>query len=101
MKKMSRAFRERPLSPIDLGTFWVEFVLRNGDTSMMKPGSAELNWFQRHMLDISLPICTLILLLFSVTSYLCIHLVVVIVSNLRKKFGNALCNVVAYERKNL
>ncbi|CAG7724753.1 unnamed protein product [Allacma fusca] len=39
MLKKSKAFRDRPMSPADTALWWTEFVLRQGDTSFLKPMS--------------------------------------------------------------
>ena len=53
MDQASRIFRDRPMSPIETGVFWVEFVLRNdGQTNLMKPLSYEQPFWERHLMDI-------------------------------------------------
>ena len=48
---MSKATMDRPMSPVDTATYWLEFVLRHQNTRSLKPLNA-LPWWQQKMLDI-------------------------------------------------
>lgn len=51
-KVASRLFKDRPQHPADTALWWVEYVLRNKDTSHLRPIGINKNWYQRRMLDI-------------------------------------------------
>lgn len=50
MKRLSGIMMDRPMSPVETGVYWTEFVLRHNSTSSMKPLN-NLNFFQRRLLD--------------------------------------------------
>ncbi len=37
MQKMQAAFQDRPETPLDLATYWTEYVLKYDDMSFMNP----------------------------------------------------------------
>lgn len=44
---------DRPIKrPVDLAVYWTEYVLRQDDTSFMRPMSVNQTWYQRRMLDV-------------------------------------------------
>ncbi|CAG7697011.1 unnamed protein product [Allacma fusca] len=50
MKAMSALFRDRPMSPIETGVYWTEFILRHNNTRHLKP-IQNLTFFQRRFFD--------------------------------------------------
>jgi len=48
----SKVFRDRPRSPVDEAVYWTEFVLRNDDTSALKPMLLEQSFWTRTSLDV-------------------------------------------------
>uniref|UniRef100_A0A6P7G6G8 UDP-glucuronosyltransferase n=1 Tax=Diabrotica virgifera virgifera TaxID=50390 RepID=A0A6P7G6G8_DIAVI len=53
-KKRSNLIRDRPVKPIDLAVYWVEYVIRNKDLSHMRVAALELRWYQYLLLDVIL-----------------------------------------------
>ncbi|XP_033228018.1 UDP-glucuronosyltransferase 2B31-like [Belonocnema kinseyi] len=47
----SKLFRDRPMSPMDTATFWVEYVMRNGGDSLRSP-AVNLYWWEVALLDV-------------------------------------------------
>ncbi|XP_051854351.1 UDP-glucuronosyltransferase 1-2-like isoform X5 [Antechinus flavipes] len=50
--RLSALHKDRPISPLDLAVFWVEFVMRNKGAPHLRPAAHDLNWFQYHSLDV-------------------------------------------------
>ncbi|XP_046616572.1 UDP-glucosyltransferase 2-like [Neodiprion virginianus] len=50
-KKMSAEFRDRPMSPLDTGIFWVEYVARHGGSIIRSP-AMDLSRFQIALIDV-------------------------------------------------
>lgn len=61
--------KERPISPKELGIYWIEYVMRNNGTEHLRAASLDLTWYQAYMLDVMLCICAVITL-FSYFVYL-------------------------------
>lgn len=51
MTQASQAFQDRPQKPLDSAIWWIEYSLRNSDTSALKPRGIQDNWFARRSLD--------------------------------------------------
>lgn len=41
---MQAAFRDRPQTPLDLATYWTEYVLKHEDLSFMNPMTYQPRW---------------------------------------------------------
>ncbi|ODM98018.1 UDP-glucuronosyltransferase 1-7C [Orchesella cincta] len=50
--EVSKRFMDRPQTPLETATWWVEYVIRHEDTSFMRPLAASLTWYQRRLLDV-------------------------------------------------
>ncbi|KZC13026.1 PREDICTED: UDP-glucuronosyltransferase 2A3-like [Dufourea novaeangliae] len=50
MKKTSELFKDRPIKPIDLAVYVVEYTARHGN--VLQSPVIELNWWQRNLLDV-------------------------------------------------
>uniref|UniRef100_A0A0K8T947 Glucuronosyltransferase n=1 Tax=Lygus hesperus TaxID=30085 RepID=A0A0K8T947_LYGHE len=50
MKKRSELFKDRPMTPVDEGVYWVEYVLRHG--KVLQPASARMPFYQVYLLDV-------------------------------------------------
>ncbi|XP_036622180.1 UDP-glucuronosyltransferase 1-2-like isoform X1 [Trichosurus vulpecula] len=50
--RLSALHRDRPISPLDLAVFWVEFVMRNKGAPHLRAAAHDLNWIQYHSLDV-------------------------------------------------
>ncbi|XP_036622171.1 UDP-glucuronosyltransferase 1A3-like isoform X1 [Trichosurus vulpecula] len=49
---LSALHKDRPISPLDLAVFWIEFVMRNKGAPHLRPAAHDLNWIQYHSLDV-------------------------------------------------
>ncbi|XP_030436517.1 UDP-glucuronosyltransferase 1-8-like isoform X2 [Gopherus evgoodei] len=43
---------DRPIHPLDLAVYWVEFVMRHKGAQHLRPAAHDLNWIQYHSLDV-------------------------------------------------
>ncbi|XP_035731371.1 UDP-glucuronosyltransferase 2B7-like [Vespa mandarinia] len=52
MKKLSKAFRDRPESPLETAIWWIEYVGRGNGLAYIRSDVAEQPWYQRNLLDV-------------------------------------------------
>ncbi|XP_023247051.1 UDP-glucuronosyltransferase 2A3-like [Copidosoma floridanum] len=50
-EEVARDFFDRPMSPMDEATFWVEYIVRHGKQSLKSP-VVDMPWYQAHMIDV-------------------------------------------------
>ena len=50
--RISRAFNDRPLSPLDTAIFWTEYVIRHAGAPHLRTAAVELAWYQYLLLDV-------------------------------------------------
>lgn len=50
--KLSHINSDRPVGPLELATFWTEFVMRHKGAEHLRVAAHDLNWFQYHSLDV-------------------------------------------------
>ncbi|XP_012261904.2 UDP-glycosyltransferase UGT5-like [Athalia rosae] len=51
MKKLSAAYRDRPMSPIDTAIWYIEHAVRHPDGPLSSPGR-NMSWVQFHLVDV-------------------------------------------------
>lgn len=52
VQRMSQLYRDRPVAPLDLAVYWIEYVLRYDGARHMQSPAVHLNFFQVHSLDV-------------------------------------------------
>lgn len=52
MKKLSAKYRDRPQKPLNAALFWIDYMLRHGDTNHLDMPSRDMNYFQIENLDV-------------------------------------------------
>lgn len=52
IRKLSELHRDRPLSPLDSATFWIEFVMRHKGAAHLRSEANNLPWYSYHNLDV-------------------------------------------------
>nr|XP_020143703.1 UDP-glucuronosyltransferase 1-1-like isoform X1 [Microcebus murinus] len=50
--RLSSLHKDRPVEPLDLAVFWVEFVMRHKGAPHLRPAAHDLTWYQYHSLDV-------------------------------------------------
>ncbi|XP_066146202.1 UDP-glucosyltransferase 2-like [Euwallacea fornicatus] len=53
-KKRSEIFRDRPMGPLDLAVYWVDYVLRHNGARHLRNSIYELKWYQLYSVDVIL-----------------------------------------------
>lgn len=64
-RRLSRAYRDRPVSPLETAVWWTEHVARGHGLPYLRSEGANLPWYQRHLVDVAL------FLLIAVLALLC------------------------------
>ena len=49
---LSSLHKDRPIEPLDLAVFWVEFVMKHKGAKHLRPAAHDLTWYQYHSLDV-------------------------------------------------
>jgi len=71
IQEASQRFRDKPLSALETGEFWVEYVLRHKDNiSSIRPSSLNLSFIELNNLDVYIIIAIIAMLLMSIPIYL-------------------------------
>ncbi|XP_063286097.1 UDP-glucuronosyltransferase 1A1-like isoform X5 [Pelobates fuscus] len=52
IERLSALHLDRPIHPLDLAVYWVEFVMRHKGAPHLRPAAHDLNFFQYHSLDV-------------------------------------------------
>ncbi|ODM94360.1 UDP-glucuronosyltransferase 1-2 [Orchesella cincta] len=68
-KKVSQQFQDRPLTPLQTGLWWTNFVLRQESTDYIRPASVYQSWWVKRQLDVWLFILLLLISINSLTIY--------------------------------
>ncbi|XP_075385144.1 UDP-glucuronosyltransferase 1A6-like isoform X2 [Tenrec ecaudatus] len=50
--RLSSLHKDRPMEPLDLAVFWVEFVMRHRGAGHLRPAAHNLTWYEYHSLDV-------------------------------------------------
>nr|XP_010592469.2 UDP-glucuronosyltransferase 2B4-like isoform X5 [Loxodonta africana] len=50
--RLSAIHHDQPVKPLDLATFWIEFVMRHKGAKHLRPAALSLTWYQYHSLDV-------------------------------------------------
>lgn len=73
MKKVSKLFKDRPMTPVDTALWWVEFVLRHDSeeiTEYLQSRSVNQSWWVRRQLDVWLFLAAVAALAVIIPSYI-------------------------------
>ncbi|XP_075685710.1 UDP-glucuronosyltransferase 1A1-like [Rhinoderma darwinii] len=52
IQRLSTLHLDRPIHPLDLAVYWIEFVMRHKGAPHLRPAAHDLNWIQYHSLDV-------------------------------------------------
>lgn len=52
VQRVSQLYRDRPVAPMDLAMYWIEYVLRYDGAKHMQSTAVHLNFFQEQSLDV-------------------------------------------------
>ncbi|XP_063244123.1 UDP-glycosyltransferase UGT5-like isoform X2 [Bacillus rossius redtenbacheri] len=51
-RRVSKALRDAPLSPVDTAVYWTEYVAKHGGAPHLRCAAADLPWYQLKLLDV-------------------------------------------------
>ncbi|XP_075896487.1 UDP-glucuronosyltransferase-like [Nelusetta ayraudi] len=69
--KLSHIHLDRPVSALELATFWMEFVMRHKGADHLRVAAHDLNWFQYHSLDVIAFLLAIVLVVVGLTLKCC------------------------------
>lgn len=49
--RVSKMFKDRPMTPVDTAIYWIEFIHRHGKDAMKSP-IVNMTWWQTSLLDV-------------------------------------------------
>ncbi|KAJ8954699.1 hypothetical protein NQ318_011392 [Aromia moschata] len=84
-KRYSDILRDRPVKPLDLATYWIEYVIKHGGASHLRNASLDLNWFQLYLLDVVGVLALLVVVLYFFIKLLCVKIYVILKNNTKNK----------------
>ncbi|XP_065216819.1 UDP-glucosyltransferase 2-like isoform X1 [Planococcus citri] len=84
MQKLSKTFKDRPMTPQQSVVYWTEYVIRHQGASHLMSPASQLYWYQFLMLDVLLVVA----LILAVFVYLFICTFRIILSSLFLQFKN-------------
>ncbi|KAK1126084.1 hypothetical protein K0M31_004725 [Melipona bicolor] len=61
-KKLSKAYRDRPSTPLETAVWWTEYLGRGNSLPYVKSEAASMPWYQRNLIDVMLALALLALL---------------------------------------
>ncbi|XP_073502824.1 UDP-glucuronosyltransferase 1A1-like isoform X1 [Phyllobates terribilis] len=75
IQRLSTLHLDRPIHPLDLAVYWVEFVMRHKGAPHLRPAAHDLNWIQYHSLDVFgfllVVLATILFISFKCCAYTC------------------------------
>jgi glucuronosyltransferase len=51
-QRLSRIYRDQPLTPLEQAVFWTEYVIRHQGAPHMRSAVLDLTWYQYFLLDV-------------------------------------------------
>lgn len=52
VQELSKRFRDKPIHPVDLAKFYVEYIIRHKGAPFMQSSATQLNFIELHNLDV-------------------------------------------------
>lgn len=62
MQRLSRLHRDKPMNPLSLAVFWIEYVMRHKGAGHLQAQSNNMSWFIYNSVDVIATLMTLVLL---------------------------------------
>eukprot|EP00061_Rhincodon_typus_P011287 g36192.t1 len=62
--KMSSLYKDRPVQPLEISAYWVEFVMRHRGAEHLQAAAHDYNWIQYHCLDVIGTLAAVVFLFF-------------------------------------
>ncbi|XP_055538419.1 UDP-glucosyltransferase 2-like [Wyeomyia smithii] len=71
VRRLSKLYRDRPMTAMDTAVFWTEYVIRHKGAPHMRYPGVDLNFFQLYMLDVLAVLGSVVVLLIWVIVRVC------------------------------
>ncbi|KRT85102.1 Glycosyltransferase [Oryctes borbonicus] len=88
-ERVSRLFKDRPMSALDTAVYWVEYVIRHNGAPHLRSIAADLPWYQYYLLDVIFVfivcVSTFCFVLCKLVIYIVLKLLVALYKNKIKK----------------
>ncbi|XP_011267296.2 UDP-glucuronosyltransferase 2A3 isoform X2 [Camponotus floridanus] len=84
-QRLSKAYRDRPASPLETAVWWTEYVARGNGNPYSRSEGADLPWYQYHLIDVAL----VLIIVFTVFIYILFRLIKLLLSLLSAVKGKA------------
>lgn len=84
-QRLSKAYRDRPASPLETAVWWTEYVARGNGKPYLRSEGADLPWYQYHLIDVAL----VLIIVFTVFIYILFRLIKLLLSLLSAVKGKA------------
>ena len=69
-QRLSRIYRDQPLTPLDQAVYWTEYVIRHKGAPHLRSAVLDLTWYQYFLLDVivvlALAVGSVVLILFMI-----------------------------------
>merc|ERR1719153_221947 len=72
LDEQHRLFLDRRETPQDTAVWWVEYAIRHGGATHLRPASLDLSWYQYYLVDVLLAVLLTVLLVLSLTIIICV-----------------------------
>lgn len=73
---LSRAYRDRPVPPMETAVWWTEYIARGNGKPYLRSKGADLPWYQYHLVDVAL----VLIIIFAVFIYILFRLIKLLLS---------------------
>ncbi|XP_048454654.1 UDP-glucuronosyltransferase 1A1-like [Rhincodon typus] len=70
--KMSSLYKDRPVQPLEISAYWVEFVMRHRGAEHLQAAAHDYNWIQYHCLDVIGTLAAVVFLFFCLVFKCCL-----------------------------
>lgn len=75
VRRMSKMFLDRPLTPIDTADYWIRYVVKYGNQALRSP-AMDMKWWEIALLDVY----AFLLAMIAVVAYITIHVIKIVLS---------------------
>ncbi|CAG9854538.1 unnamed protein product [Phyllotreta striolata] len=87
VKERSELMRDRPVKPMDLAIYWIEYVIKHKGAPHLRVGALDLTWYQYFLVDVAGLVIIILLVVFASIYYALRTLLRLFVKN--KKYKSA------------
>nr|AVT42224.1 UDP-glucuronosyltransferase 40AE2 [Lissorhoptrus oryzophilus] len=74
VKRRSRLFHDRPMKPMDVARYWVDYVIRHKGADHLKVAGRKMPWYQYFMVDVVLFLAVAFVLVLKVIKFVLVRI---------------------------